>query len=313
MSPSIMTPASIFRSRLARSEIFVVPGGGSPLEVKLIEQAGFEAAYLSGYAAAASRYGVPDIGLIAYAEIEDLLLASRRVSELPLIVDCDTGYGDVTNVLRTVRGVERLGAAAIQIEDQAWPKRCGHMDDKVVEPRDIALRKVRAAVAARTDPDTVIIARTDARGPHGLDEALERCRMFHDAGADVLFVDGPHSVAELERIGRELPGKLQVNMSETGKTPLLPAHELQELGFAIAIFPTSAVRLAIRVMSDFLGALKVSGDSTGWVSRMASLEETNQALGIGSIRDFEAGIIGAGALAPRTGHAAPISLAAKEA
>jgi 2-methylisocitrate lyase-like PEP mutase family enzyme len=236
---------------------------------------------------------VPDIGLIAFAEIEGLLLASRRICDIPLIVDCDTGYGDVTNVLHTVRSIERLGAAAIQIEDQAWPKRCGHMDDKIVEPRDIAVRKVRAAVAARSNPETLIIARTDARGPHGLDEALERCRMFHDAGADVLFVDGPHSLAELERIGKELPGLLQVNMSETGKTPLLPARELQQLGFDIAIFPTSAVRLSIQIMSDFLLDLKVTGDSTEWVSRMASLEDTNRMLEMDRIRDFEARIIAA--------------------
>lgn len=286
-----MTPASILRARLAQPDILTVPGGGSPLELKLIERAGFDAAYVSGYAAAAARFGVPDIGLIAFAEIESLVLASRRVCDLPLIVDCDTGYGDVTNVYHTVRCIEQLGGAAIQIEDQAWPKRCGHMDNKLVEPRDVAVRKVRAAVAARSDPDTLIIARTDARGPHGLDEALERCRMFRDVGADILFVDGPHSVAELERIGRELPGLLQVNMSETGKTPLLPARELEQLGFDIAIFPTSAVRLSIQVMSDFLVDLKVTGDSSNWVARMASLEDTNRMLDMDRIRDFEARIV----------------------
>lgn len=287
-----MTPASLFRSRLAQPDILVVPGGGSPLEIKLIDHAGFEAAYLSGYATAAARFGMPDIGLIAYAEIESVVLASRRVSALPLIVDCDTGYGDVANVRHTVQGIERLGAAAIQIEDQAWPKRCGHMDNKIVESRETALRKLRAALDARMDPDTVIIARTDARGPHGLDDALERCHLFHDAGADVVFVDGPESLEELERIGRELPGPLMANMSETGKTPLLSAHELQQMGFAIALFPSSTVRLNIRIVSDFLNELKATGDSRNWVSRMASLAETNAALDMELIRDFEARIIG---------------------
>ncbi|MDR5782783.1 isocitrate lyase/phosphoenolpyruvate mutase family protein [Caballeronia sp. LZ065] len=284
--------ASVLRERLQRKDIVVVPGGGSPLEIRMIARAGFEAAYLSGYATAASRYGVPDIGLVAYGEIENAVLATTRVADVPLIVDCDTGYGDVTNMIRTVQGMERLGVAAIQIEDQAWPKRCGHMDAKIVESREVALRKLRAALEARSDPDTVIIARTDARGPHGIDEALERCRMFRDAGADVVFVDGPQSLEELEIIGRELAGgPLVANMSESGLTPLLSAAELQELGFAIALFPSSTVRLTVRIVEDFLADLKQSGDSRAWVERMASLAETNSALGIETMREFEAHIL----------------------
>ncbi|MDR5761101.1 isocitrate lyase/phosphoenolpyruvate mutase family protein [Caballeronia sp. LZ035] len=284
--------ASVLRERLQRKDIVVVPGGGSPLEIRMIARAGFEAAYLSGYATAASRYGVPDIGLVAYGEIENAVLATTRVADVPLIVDCDTGYGDVTNMIRTVQGMERLGVAAIQIEDQAWPKRCGHMDAKIVESREVALRKLRAALEGRSNPDTVIIARTDARGPHGLDEALERCRMFRDAGADVVFVDGPQSLEELEIIGRELAGgPLVANMSESGLTPLLSAAELQELGFAIALFPSSTVRLTVRIVEDFLADLKQSGDSRAWVERMASLAETNSALGIETMREFEAHIL----------------------
>lgn len=286
-----MTAAEKLRKRLSQPEIVVIPGGGSPLEMKLIEQAGFEAAYISGYATAANRFGVPDIGLVAYAEIEDMVLATRRVTELPLIVDCDTGYGDVANVARTVRGMELLGVAAIQIEDQAWPKRCGHMDNKIVEPRDVALRKIRAAVAARRNPATLIIARTDSRGPYGLDDALERSRMFKEAGADILFVDGPQSMEELERIGRELPGPLLANMSETGLTPMRSAQELQQMGYAIALFPSSTVRLGTKIMHDFLADLKRSGDSRAWIERMASLGETNTALGIEHAREFEQRVI----------------------
>lgn len=263
---------------------------GLALELKLIEQSGFEAAYVSGYATAAARFGLPDIGLAAYAEIEDMVLATRRVTNLPLIVDCDTGYGDVANVHRTVQGMELLGVAAIQLEDQAWPKRCGHMEGKIVEPREVAVRKIHAAVAARRNPDTLIIARTDSAGPHGLDEALERCRRFKDAGADVLFVDGPRE-GELERIGRELSGPLLANMSETGKTPLFSAAELKDMGFAIALFPSSTVRLTIKTVADFLSDLKQSGDSRPWVGRMASLAETNQALGIEDLQKFEADVI----------------------
>lgn len=282
-----MNTAAKLRQRLLQVEIIVIPGGGSPLELKLIEQAGFEAGYISGYATAAARYAEPDIGLVAYAEIEDNVLATRRVTSLPLIVDCDTGYGDVANVVRTVRGMELLGVAAIQIEDQSWPKRCGHMDNKIVEPRDIAVRKIEAAVAARRDAETLIIARTDSRGPLGIQEALERCRMFKQAGADILFVDGPQSLDELELIGRELPGPLLANMSETGLTPLRSAAELQTMGFAIALFPSSTIRLTIKAVSDFLLDLKQTGDSRQWVEKIASLSQTNHALGLDAIRAFE--------------------------
>jgi 2-methylisocitrate lyase-like PEP mutase family enzyme len=282
-----MNPAALLRKRLEQPEIIVVPGGGSPLELRQIQATGFEAGYVSGYATAAARYAEPDIGLVAYADIEDAVLSIRRVTDLPLIVDCDTGYGDIANVVRTVRGMERLGVAAIQLEDQAWPKRCGHMDNKIVESREIAVRKIKAAVAARTNPDTLIVARTDARGPMGMQEALDRCMLFKQAGADMLFVDGPQSIEELILIGEELPGPLIANMSETGLTPLRSASELQDMGFAIALFPSSTVRITIKVVGDFLADLKRTGDSRSWVDRMASLEQTNNALGLDQIRAFE--------------------------
>ncbi len=279
--------ARTLRNRLSQSKILVVPGGGSPLELRLIEAQGFKAGYVSGYATAASRYAEPDIGLIAYADVEQAVLSMRRVTSIPLIVDCDTGYGDVANVVRTVRGMELLGVAAIQIEDQAWPKKCGHMDNKIVEPRDIAIRKVKAAVLARENADTLIVARTDVRGPIGMNEALERCRAFKDAGADILFVDGPQSTEELELIGRTLPGPLIANMSETGLTPLHSAQELEQMGYAIALFPSSTVRLTIGVLGRFLKDLQAKGDSRDWVNQMASLEQTNDLLGLSDIRAFE--------------------------
>ena len=278
--------ASLLRKRLAEPGILVVPGGGSPLEIKLIERCGFEAGYISGYATAAARFGLPDIGLIAYDEICDLVRATREVVDLPLIVDCDNGYGDVANVRRTVRGVEALGAAAIQIEDQAWPKKCGHMDDKIVESEPVALRKLDAALRARRG-DTVIIARTDARGPFGIEAAINRCHRFREVGADVVFVDGPESDDELRLIAREVPGPLMVNMSETGKTPIHATSDLETMGFALAIFPTSLVRTALRSMGDFLSELRRTGDSRPWINRMASLGQTNEALGLSEVRAFE--------------------------
>lgn len=282
-----MTPAAKLRRRLERPDVLVVPGAGSPLDVRLIEQQGFEAAYVSGYATAAQRFGLPDVGLIAYAEIEDMVRNSRAVSELPLIVDCDTGYGGTANVSRTVRSLEALGVAAVQIEDQVWPKRCGHMDGKVVEPRETAVAKLRAAVAARRSPDTLIVARTDARGPHGLEEALERCRLFKTAGADLLFVDGPESAEEVRRIANELPGPVIANMSETGKTPLFSAAELSAMGYGVVLFPSSLARLNLKTSAEFLAALSASGDSRAFVPRMASLDETNRAVGLGQLQDFD--------------------------
>ncbi|WP_026987034.1 isocitrate lyase/PEP mutase family protein [Fodinicurvata fenggangensis] len=282
-----MSPASTLRQRLQQPNVLVVPGAGSPLDVRLIEQKGFEAAYVSGYATAAQRFGVPDVGLIAYAEIEDMVKSSRAVSNIPLIVDCDTGYGGTANVRQTIRRLEALGVAAIQIEDQLWPKRCGHMDGKLVEDRDTAVTKVRAAVAARQNTDTVIVARSDARGPHGLEEALERCHLFKAEGADVLFVDGPESAEELEKIGANLPGPLIANMSESGKTPLFSAEELSGMGFSVVLFPSSLARLNLKCSKDFLEGLRENGDSRAYVNQMATLDETNRTMGINDLLEFD--------------------------
>jgi methylisocitrate lyase len=280
--------AAALRKLLVPGGGLVVPGGGSPLDLILAEGAGFEAAYVSGYAVSAHRYGLPDIGQIAFAECTDACRAASAVVSIPLIVDADTGYGDAPNMVRTIRGLEAAGAAAIQIEDQMWPKKCGHMDDKIVESRDVALRKLAAALGARRDPDTVIIARTDALGPHGFDEAMERCRLFRAEGADVVFVDGPSSADQLRTIARELPGLTMANMSESGLTPLHSAAELAEMGFAIVIFPSSSVRIALHAVRQFMGELRATGDSRPWISRMATLEETNRTLGLDRVRALEA-------------------------
>lgn len=274
------------RDLIAAKEITMIPGVGSPLELRLIEAAGFEAAYVSGYATAAARFGLPDIGLIGFREVEAMVTAASAVSDLPLIIDCDTGYGDIANVRQTVRAFEAAGAAALQIEDQSWPKRCGHMDGKRIEPREISVSKIRAAAEARRNPETIIIARTDALGPLGIDEALERLRLYKEAGADVLFVDGPESEDHLIRIAAELPGPQMVNMSESGKTPILPKERLQEIGFDLVIYPSSSVRVGIHAISGFYASLKQDGISDAWADRMASLDSTNQILGIGEVNSF---------------------------
>jgi methylisocitrate lyase len=280
-----MTKRATLSELLARPSITVVPGGGTALELRMIELAGFEAGYVSGYATAAAIYGVPDVGLIAYNEVEANVRTIRSVTTIPLIVDCDTGYGDVANVMRTVRGVAQAGAAALQFEDQKWPKKCGHMEGKKIEPEGIAATRIRAAVEARGDSDLKIIARTDARAPLGLDAAMDRLRVYQEAGADVLFMDAIESPAEMERMAREFSCPLMVNMSESGKTPLMRAEDLEALGFSIVIFPSSMIRVMIRQLGVFLDDLKSAGDSSPWLDRMATLDETNAVLGLGELDD----------------------------
>jgi len=271
-----MNHATTLRELLQREDrSLIVPGAGTPLEALAIERAGFEALYLSGYAIAAWRHGLPDIGLLGAGELMDALYAVKRVSNLPIIVDADTGYGDVTSVYANVRLLEAAGAAAIQIEDQVWPKKCGHMVGKEVIDADEAVRKVATALDARRNPNTMIIARTDALGPRGIDEALERARRFADVGADVVFLDAPSSREDLVRIGQTVPGFLMANVSEGGRTPTLLASDFHELGFRLVIYPTTPLRLAAKTIADFLTDLRSEGDSLAWRERMYGLEELN--------------------------------------
>lgn len=271
----------------------VLPGVGTALEAVAAEAAGFPAVYVSGYATAAWRHGVPDVGIIALAEIQAALQSVTSSTSIPVIVDADTGYGDVSNVADTVRRLEATGASAIQIEDQKWPKRCGHLQGKSVESMDVAVRKVRAAVQARRNDDTMIIARTDARATHGLDEAIERARRFHAEGADALFIDAPESVEELERIAADVPGLRVANMSESGKTPPTSRERFAELGFEIVLYPTSALRIASLAFVEFFADLARDGDSQAWAPRMQSLDDLNSLVGIDRIQGFEADILAA--------------------
>ena len=277
----------ILKKLMRSPKMIIVPGAGTPLDLKLIEQNGFDAGYMSGYGSACVRYGVPDIGLIGYKELEETVRTMRQVTNIPLIVDCDTAYGDISNVKRTVEGMESLGVAGIQIEDQIWPKKCGHMGGKFVEERKVAERKIKAAVLSRKDEDLLIIARTDARGPLGLDEAILRGKMFMDCGADMIFIDGPQSIDELKLICDSDIGPQMANMSETGLTPILSSKELEDIGFKLTIWPSTTSRIVVKQVSIFLEHLKKTGDSRPRLDRMASLEETNNKLGINIFNDFE--------------------------
>ena len=209
-----------------------------------------EAFYHGGYAAAAHHHGLPDIGMVGLEEMVESVRRVTLVSTRPVIVDCDTGYGAIAGVKRTVQEMERAGAGAVQIEDQVFPKRCGHMEGKEVIPVDEMVLKIRAAVATRADPETLVIARTDALQPHGLDEAIDRCNAYAEAGADLAFVDAPRSREHLEEIARRVDVPSVANMSETGRTPALSAGELQELGYRIVIFPSTQTWVFARAYEE---------------------------------------------------------------
>lgn len=265
----------------------LVPGVGSALEARLVAEAGFPALYLSGYATAAAGFGLPDIGLVGREEVSQVLGRVRAVTDLPVIVDADTGYGDAEAVAHTVRTYERLGASAVQIEDQVWPKRCGHMSGKVVEARDVAFRKVHAAVSARRHAETLVVARTDARAPEGLEEAVIRAKGFADLGADVVFIDAPASEQELRDIGSAgIGAPLLANVSEGGLTPTLGLQQFADMGFSIVLYPSNGARVMARALRAFFSDLQRQGDSRGLEDQFLTLGELNDVVGLPAFEDF---------------------------
>jgi 2-methylisocitrate lyase-like PEP mutase family enzyme len=249
-------PRAALRSQLAAGALIVAPGVFDGISASLTARLGFGAVYLTGAGVAASGFGLPDMGLVTQTEmVERARMIVRATDGLPVIADADTGYGAVLNVVRTVREYEAAGVAAIQLEDQAFPKKCGHLPDKELVSADEFAVKIEAAVDARTDPDLVIIARTDAGGPLGLDEAITRANRYADAGADVIFVEAPRTSEEIERIAKEVSAPLLVNMVIGGLTPLESTERLRELGYAIAIYPTVPLHAAAVAMLTGLAEL----------------------------------------------------------
>jgi len=247
-----------WKELLARGQPLLLPCAHDALSARLIERAGFAAYSVGGYALVGARYGLPDIGLVGFGEMSAGIRDIMAASSLPVLVDCDDGYGDAKNVARTVTGYEAMGVSAIFMEDQRAPKRCGHMAGKDVIEADVMTAKLRAAVDARESSDLFIIARTDARAVHGLDDALRRAEMYLKAGADGLFIEAPQSVEELAQIGRTFQGVPQIaNMLEGGgRTPVLPPHELYRLGFAMIAYPTSLIFRVARTIETALADLK---------------------------------------------------------
>lgn len=247
-----------WKEALAQEQPLLLPCAYDALSARLIERAGFSAYSIGGYALVGSRYAIPDIGLAAYAEISSGIRDIMAATRLPVLVDGDTGYGDVKNVAHTIAGYEAMGAAAIFIEDQVAPKRCGHMAGKDVIPAVQMAAKIKAAVGARRNKDFFIIARTDARAVHGLEEALRRGEQYLAAGADGIFIEAPQTVEELERVGRAFQGVPQIaNMLEGGgQTPVLPPAELKAMGFAMAAYPTTLIFRVARTIERALADIK---------------------------------------------------------
>lgn len=260
-------PAAL-RALLSDRKFFIAPGVYDCITARLVEASEFRAAYVTGSGMSLSLLGAPDVGLVSYAEVRDRVAAIAEATALPLIADIDTGYGGPLNVMRTVKDLERAGIAAVQIEDQAWPKKCGHEPGKrLVDTREMVGR-LAAALDVRKDPDLVIVARTDAVAIEGLDAALERAHEYAAAGADVIFVEAPPTREALERVAREIEVPVLANMVEGGRTPLLPADELARIGYAFAIYPNALTRVFARAGLDVLASLLKTGGTAEWRSRM---------------------------------------------
>ncbi|MCX6411705.1 MAG: oxaloacetate decarboxylase [Actinobacteria bacterium] len=268
------------RARLQSGKILVAPGAYDALTARLLEQAVFEAVYRGGYAASAAAFALPDLGITTLTDMVDHARRMTSAITVPVIADADTGYGEVPQVIHTVHELERAGVAAIQFEDQVFPKRCGHMEGKKVIPAEEMVVKVRAALDARRNPETVIIARSDATAVTGLDDAIARSRMYADAGADVIFIDAPTSEDDLKAIAAGgINAVLMVNISEYGKTPDLGAQRFEELGFGLVIYPSSTLFAAAQSTKELAAALMAEGSTVSSVPRMMPFDEINDILG----------------------------------
>ena len=270
-----MTAAQVIRDSISERAV-LMPGVYDALTARIASRVGFEAIFISGYSVSAARLGEPDFGLLTQSEMAAAARAVCRVSEAPVVVDADTGYGNPLNVMRTVRDLQDAGAAGIFLEDQVWPKKCGHLRGKRVVDAEDHAAKIRAACDARGERDLFVVARTDARQPLGLEAAIERCLAYKEAGADALFVEAPESVEELERIAEALPRPLVANMIERGVTPHLTRSELEQLGFDLIVCPLAGLFAAAKAALDVLWELRERETTAGAVDRMLTFDEFNE-------------------------------------
>jgi len=274
-----VTGAQRIRESVSEGAV-LMPGVYDALTARIAARIGFDVVFISGYSVSASRLGEPDFGFVTQTEMAEAARSVCRVSEAPVIVDADTGYGNPLNVIRTVHDLQDAGAAGVFLEDQVWPKKCGHMAGKEVVPTEDHAAKLRAAADARGERDLFIVARTDARQPLGLEAAIERCLAYKEAGADALFVEAPLSVEELQQIADALPGPLVANMIERGVTPHLTRTELEELGFNLIVCPLAGLFAAAKAASDVLSELKEHETTAGAIDSMMPFDDFNKLVGL---------------------------------
>jgi 2-methylisocitrate lyase-like PEP mutase family enzyme len=281
-----MTPRQKLRRIIDGERYVMVPGAYDPLTARLVETAGFEAVYLTGGGYSRAN-GLPDLGL--FTMTENIQFISRAVDtvEIPVIGDMDTGYGNALNVIRSVREFEKTGVAGFHLEDQVSPKKCGHYEDKQLVSTTEMVGKIKAAVDTRTDPDMIIIARTDSRAVEGFEAAIDRMNAYLEAGADVGFVEAPQTAEEMAKIPRSISKPALVNIFEGGKTPPLPAHQLEEMGFRVGIYPSQTHRAAIFAAQEVLAILKRDGDAASFEKRMASFKDREVAVNTARWNELE--------------------------
>ena len=283
-----MRPTTQLRALLHGPAIVQAPGAFNALAARLVERAGFPAVYLTGAGLSYTQLAQPDVGLLTASEMAVQVERMAQAVEIPVIADMDTGYGNFLNVMQTVRAYERAGVAGFHLEDQVLPKRCGHLAGKELVPVDEMVGKLKAALDTRTDPDLVVIARTDARSVEGFEAALKRAHRYVEAGADAIFLESPVSDDELRRAAAELPVPCLANMVEGGRTPLHSAAELEAMGYRIVIWPNALTRFLTRQAADFLAGLRREGSTDAYRDRMYDFVELNALLGLDDVRDLEA-------------------------
>ena len=276
-----------FAARIRQQGLVIAPGVYDLISAKIADRAGFDALYMTGYGVVASHLGLPDAGLATYTDMVSRVAQIAAMTATPLVCDGDTGYGGLLNVQHTVRGYEAAGAVAIQLEDQEFPKKCGHMLGRRVVPAEDMAAKIRVAVDSRSDRDFLVIARTDARTVHGLDEALRRAEAYLRAGADILFIESPESVEEMERIGRTFDVPLMANMVEGGRTPILSAAELERVGYRFAIFPAIGFLAAGAALDAAYRELREQGSSVALRTPLYPFKDFSALMGFDWVAEFD--------------------------
>jgi 2-methylisocitrate lyase-like PEP mutase family enzyme len=287
-----MRKTTLLKKYVHDPEILVIPGVPDPLCAKIAERAGFKAVFVSGYACSAAMLGAPDAGLLTMTEMVDCAWRIADATELPVFADGDTGHGNVTNVARTMKQFEKAGVAAIFFEDQVSPKRCGHMAGKRVIAASEMVEKIKAAVDARIDPDLIIMARTDALAIHGIADALARMQRYVEAGAGMAFIEAPQSVEQMRRIVAGVGVPSMANMVPGGKSPILPAKELERIGFACVAYPTALSYTMAKAAEELLRYLQANGATTGLEDSMMSFDEFNDLVGLPELRAREVRLSG---------------------